>query len=143
REILFSKQIDIDHILPQSRLFDDSFSNKVVVYRKDNLKKGNQTAIDYIASEGGEEGVQKFTERVQFLFELGKKNKEEGISKAKCQKLLKRASEIGDGFIERDLRESQYIAKKAKEILFNITGSVVATSGSITNRLREDWGLIN
>src|SRR5690554_4881322 len=48
REILFSKQIDIDHILPQSRLFDDSFSNKVVVYRKDNLKKGNQTAIDYI-----------------------------------------------------------------------------------------------
>src|SRR5690554_4822313 len=48
RELLFIKKIDIDHILPQSRLFDDSFSNKVVVYRKDNLKKGNQTAIDYI-----------------------------------------------------------------------------------------------
>lgn len=143
REILFSKQIDIDHILPQSRLFDDSFSNKVVVYRKDNLKKGNQTAIDYIESEGGEEAVEKFTERVQSLFELGKKSKEEGISKAKYQKLLKRASEIGDGFIERDLRESQYIAKKAKELLFKITKSVVSTSGSVTNRLREDWDLIN
>lgn len=143
REILFSKQIDIDHILPQSRLFDDSFSNKVVVYRKDNLKKGNQTAIDYIESEGGEEAVEKFTERVQSLFELGKKSKEEGISKAKYQKLLKRASEIGDGFIERDLRESQYIAKKAKELLFKISKSVVSTSGSVTNRLREDWDLIN
>ncbi|ODS89553.1 MAG: type II CRISPR RNA-guided endonuclease Cas9 [Chryseobacterium sp. SCN 40-13] len=143
REILFSNQIDIDHILPQSRLFDDSFSNKVVVFRKDNLKKGNQTAIDYIGSEVGEEGLKNFIERVESLYELGKKNKEEGISKAKYQKLLKSASEIGDGFIERDLRESQYIAKKAKELLFKVTRSVVSTSGSITDRLREDWGLIN
>ncbi len=143
REILFSNQIDIDHILPQSRLFDDSFSNKVVVFRKDNLKKGNQTAFDYIGSEVGEEGLKNFIERVESLYELGKKNKEEGISKAKYQKLLKSASEIGDGFIERDLRESQYIAKKAKELLFKVTRSVVSTSGSITDRLREDWGLIN
>src|SRR5690606_529306 len=112
RKILFSNQIDIDHILPQSRLFDDSFSNKVVVFRKDNLKKGNQTAFDYIESEVGEEGLKNFIDRVESLYELGKKNKEEGISKAKYQKLLKSASEIGDGFIERDLRESQYIAKK-------------------------------
>lgn len=143
REILFSNQIDIDHILPQSRLFDDSFSNKVVVFRKDNLKKGNQTAFDYIESEVGEEGLKNFIERVESLYELGKKNKEEGISKAKYQKLLKSASEIGDGFIERDLRESQYIAKKAKELLFKVTRSVVSTSGSITDRLREDWNLIN
>lgn len=39
REILFSKQIDIDHIIPQARLFDDSFSNKTVIFRNDNLKK--------------------------------------------------------------------------------------------------------
>src|SRR5690606_8529247 len=57
--------------------------------------------------------------------------------------LLKQESEIGDGFIERDLRESQYIAKKAKELLFKITKSVVSTSGSITDRLREDWDLVN
>src|SRR5699024_4531625 len=41
------------------------------------------------------------------------------------------------------LRESQYIAKKSKEILFQITRSVVSTSGNITARLREDWDLIN
>ncbi len=143
REILFSKQIDIEHIIPQSRLFDDSFSNKTVVYRKDNLNKGNQTAIDYIFSKFGEDGVEKYLQRIDSLFELGKKNKEEGISKAKYQKLIKRESEIGEGFIERDLRDSQYIAKKAKEILFQITRSVVSTSGQITDRLREDWGLIN
>ena len=38
---------------------------------------------------------------------------------------------------------AQYIAKKAKEILFGITKSVVSTSGSITDRLRDDWELVN
>lgn len=143
RDKLFSKEVDIEHIIPQSRLFDDSFSNKTIVYRKTNLDKGNQTAIDYIESKLGEDKKNEFIERVEALYQSGIKNKEEGISKAKYQKLLKRESEIGDGFIERDLRDSQYIAKKAKNMLFDITRSVVSTSGSITDRLREDWDLIN
>ncbi|WP_461534183.1 type II CRISPR RNA-guided endonuclease Cas9 [Sinomicrobium sp.] len=141
REIIFSKQVDIEHIIPQSRLFDDSFSNKTIVYRKINLAKGNQTAYDYISSKYGD--TKDYEERIKALYDLNLKNKGEGISKAKYQKLLKKESEIGDGFIERDLRESQYIAKKAKEMLFKITKSVVSTSGSITGRLRDDWGLIN
>ena len=143
REILFSKQIDIEHIIPQSKAFDDSFSNKTVVFRATNLEKGNKTAFDYIESKFGEEKLKLFLERIEKLFELNKKQKDEGINKAKYQKLLKKESEIGDGFIDRDLRDSQYIAKKAKEMLFQITKTVVTTSGSITDRLREDWGLIN
>jgi CRISPR-associated endonuclease Csn1 len=143
RDKLFSKEVDIEHIIPQSRLFDDSLSNKTIVYRKTNLDKGNQTAIDYIESKLGEDKKNEFIERIEALYQLGIKNKEEGISKAKYQKLLKRESEIGDGFIERDLRDSQYIAKKAKNMLYDITRSVVSTSGSITDRLREDWDLIN
>lgn len=143
REILFSKQIDIDHIIPQAKLFDDSFSNKTLTYRQTNLDKSNKTAYDYILSKFGEEGLEKYLSRVEMLFEHGKKSKEDGISNAKYKKLLKKESEIGDGFIERDLRDSQYIAKKAKNILYGITRSVVSTSGSITDRLRENWGLIN
>lgn len=143
REYLFNKQIDIEHIIPQSRLFDNSFSNKTIVYRQENLKKGNDTAYDHIKNSYGEEKVNDYVQRVQSLYELSLKNKEEGISKAKYKKLLMQGEEIGDGFIERDLRETQYIAKKAKEILFEITPSVLSTSGNITNRLREDWNLIN
>ena len=40
--------------------------------------------------------------------------KNQNITKAKRNKLLMRANEIGDGFIERDLRNSQYIAKNCK-----------------------------
>jgi CRISPR-associated endonuclease Csn1 len=143
REILFSKEIDIEHIIPQSRVFDDSFSNKTIVYRKDNLAKGNQTAFDFIESKFGEEGLINYQSRIDKLFEIGKSSKEDGISKAKYQKLLKRGVDIGDGFIERDLRDSQYIAKKAKEMLFGISRSVLSTSGSITDKLRDDWGLVN
>ncbi|MFV0540501.1 MAG: type II CRISPR RNA-guided endonuclease Cas9, partial [Aestuariibaculum sp.] len=146
REKLFTKEIDIEHIIPQSKAFDDSFSNKTISFRQDNLDKGNQTAIDYIESKFGEEKLDKYLDRIAFLYQSGQKNKdnpEEGISKAKFQKLQKREAEIGDGFAERDLRDSQYIAKKAKNILFKITRSVVPTSGAITDRLRDDWGLIN
>lgn len=143
REILFSKQIDIEHIIPQSKMFDDSFSNKTVVFRKDNLDKGNKTAYDYIDSKFGAGKLEEYKSRIETLYQLWVKNKEEGISKAKLQKLLKQESEIGDGFIERDLRDSQYIAKKAKSMLYDITRAVVSTSGQITDRLREDWGLVN
>lgn len=143
REILFSKQIDIDHIIPQAKLFDDSFSNKTVVFRKDNLDKGNKTAFDYVDSKYGDQALNEFQQRIEYLFEQGKKNKEEGISKAKYEKLLKKESAIGDGFIARDLRDSQYIAKKAKNMLYAITRNVLSTTGSITNRLREDWDLVN
>src|SRR5690606_27436824 len=64
-------------------------------------------------------------------------------SKAKFEKLKKKASEIGEGFIERDLRDSQYIAKKAKQMLLHISKHVISTTGSITDKLRKDWGLIN
>lgn len=137
KEKLFSKEIDIEHIIPQSRVFDNSFSNKTVVYRKENIKKGNRTAFDYIEADYGEDKLNEFVTRVENLF------KDKIISKAKRDKLLKKATEIGDGFVERDLRDSQYIAKKAKEILFEITKVVTPTSGSITDRLRDDWGLIN
>ena len=143
REILFSKQVDIEHIIPQSKLFDDSFSNKTVVFRKDNLDKGNKTANDYIESKYGEQALLQYQQRIEHLFEQGKKIKEDGIGRAKYQKLLKKESEIGDGFIERDLRDSQYIAKKAREMLYEICRVVTPTTGSVTNKLREDWDLIN
>ncbi len=143
REILFSKEVDIEHIIPQSRVFDDSFSNKTIVFRKDNIDKGNRTAFDYIDSKFGTEILSDFEQRIEFLYEHGKNNSEEGISKAKYQKLLKREADIGDGFIDRDLRDSQYIAKKARNMLYEICRVVTPTTGAVTARLREDWGLIN
>lgn len=140
KDKLFSKEIDIEHIIPKSRLFDDSFSNKTLSWRQFNIEKGEKTAYDFIGEKYGEKGLNEFITRIEGLF---KPNSEDGISKAKLLKLQKKANEIGDGFIERDLRESQYIAKKAKSMLYDVCKSVISTSGSITDRLREDWGIID
>lgn len=142
KELIFSQQIDIEHIIPKSRLFTNSFSNLTLSFKDFNIRKGSNTAYDFILQEYGESKLEEYVNRVEQLFKLNEKNKEEGISKAKYKNLLKKGSEISEGFIERDLRETQYIAKKAKEILFEITPSVLTTSGQITDRLREDWGLI-
>lgn len=137
QEKLFTKEIDIEHIIPKSRVFDDSFSNKTLSFRKTNLDKGERTAFDYIESKFGADKLEEYVARVEDLY------RNNIISKPKYLKLLKKESEIGDGFVERDLRETQYIAKKAKEILLQITPNVLSTSGGITDRLREDWDLVN
>ena len=134
---LFSKGFDIEHIIPKSRMFDDSFSNKTLETRSINIEKGEKTAIDFIAEKYGEKEVEAYTKRVEDLF----KNVEG--KKGKLRKLLMQSSEITDGFIDRDLRNSQYIAKKAKEMLFEVCRTVSSTTGTITDRLRKDWELVN
>lgn len=143
REKLFSKEFDIEHIIPKALLFDDSFSNKTLCVRQENLDKGDKCAYEFIGPYFGEDKVADYVARVEMLYQLNFKSQGEGISKAKYKKLLMKADEIGKGFIERDLRDSQYIAKKAKQMLHELCKTVVSTSGSVTDRLREDWDLIN
>jgi CRISPR-associated endonuclease Csn1 len=134
QEEVFSKKFDIEHIIPQSRLFDDSFSNKTLELRSANIEKGNKTAYDYVKGKYGEDGLEEYLKRIEALF----KDK-----KTKLKKLKMQESDIPDGFIERDIRDTQYIAKKAKTILEELVRRVVSTSGSVTGRLREDWQLID
>lgn len=133
---LFSKNIDIEHIIPKALLFDDSFSNKTLAFRTVNLKKGERTALDFIEEDHLSE-LNEYKERVELLF------KADAITKAKYKKLLMSAKELPEDFIERDLRNSQYIAKKAKMMLEEVFKTVVPTTGSITDQLRKDWDLIN
>lgn len=137
RERLFSKEFDIEHIIPQAKLFDDSFSNKTIEVRQTNLDKGNATALDYVEEKYGEHGMMEYKSRVENLFKYNV------ISKTKRDKLLMKEADIPSGFINRDLRDSQYIAKKAREILEELVRYVVPTTGSITDRLREDWQLVD
>lgn len=137
REELFSKRFDIEHIIPQSRLFDDSFSNKTLEVRDINIEKGNKTAYDYVAEKFDEQGLTDYESRVDELFN----NKV--ISRTKRNNLLMKEAEIPSDFLERDLRDSQYIAKKAREILEDLVPFVVTTTGAVTSRLREDWQLVN
>lgn len=132
---LFTKEYDIEHIIPKSRLFDDSFANKTICERQLNIDKSNKTAYSFLQEKLSAEEFEQFEKRVKSLF--GK------ISRTKQNKLLMADNEIPEGFIDRQLRETQYIAKKAKEILLEVSRNVTATIGSVTDKLREDWELVD
>lgn len=135
---LYSNKIDIEHIIPKALIYDDSFSNKTLAYRDVNLKKANRTALDFISQDKSDD-LENYIERVEALYDKGKGS----ISRGKRDRLLKTAKDINEGFIDRDLRNSQYIAKKARTMLLEVFKTVVPTTGNITDKLREDWGIIN
>lgn len=136
-EKLFSKEIDIEHIIPQSVLFNDSFSNKTLEYREINLEKDKDTAYDFVKKKYGDEELEKYVARVNDAANSKQ------ISNSKKDNLLRTSEDIPTGFINRDLKETQYITKKAKEMLEDYVRTVVVTTGSITGKLREDWELVD
>jgi CRISPR-associated endonuclease Csn1 len=105
--------------------------------RSINIEKSNETSYDYVKQKFGDESLSTFESNVEELFENGK------ISKTKRNKLLMKGSAIPEDFINRDLGNTQYIAKKAKEMLEEVFREVTTTTGSITSRLREDWQLVD
>lgn len=132
-DFLNGADVEIEHIIPQSILFDDSFSNKVCACRACNQSKGNLTAHEFMEQHTKGE-YEAYLQRVDEAFNAHR------ISKTKRDHLLWRTEDIPQDFIERQLRQSQYIAKKAAEILRQGYHNVYVTSGSITDFLRHQWG---
>ncbi|MFV0484011.1 MAG: type II CRISPR RNA-guided endonuclease Cas9 [Bacteroidales bacterium] len=137
KQDLFSNVYDIEHIIPKTLIYDDSFSNKTIELKRINQKKSDKTALDFVEAEYGENELEQYKSRVIHLYKSGK------INKAKRDKLLMSKDTIESNFIERDLRNTQYISKKALEILSHISRDVLASSGHITDVLRREWGLID
>lgn len=132
---LFTKDIEIEHIIPKARVFDDSFSNKTLAFHQVNQLKDKQTAVDFISNQYSTE------EKEQFLMRVRQLRLSNTISGTKYKKLLMSAVDIPDDFINRDIKETQYISRKAIELLEPITKTITPTTGTITARLRKDWGI--
>lgn len=132
-EFLSGIDVEKEHIIPRSLLFDNSSNNVTCACRKCNQEKGNQTAFDFMKSKG-DAAFDDYSSRVAALYEG------HHISKAKYNKLMMPQESIPTDFIERQLRETQYVSKKALELLRTICYNVCATSGSVTDFLRHTWG---
>lgn len=149
---LFTSAYQIEHIIPQSRYFDDSFSNKVICESEVNKDKDNKTAYAYIQQNQGKIIELDFGRRVKLFtvdaYEDFVKNRF-SKSRSKMKKLL--MEDIPDEFINRQLNDSRYISKLIKNLLSNIVREdgevettskhIAASNGSITSTLKQDWGL--
>lgn len=125
---------EVEHIIPRSIFFDDSLSNKTCACRRCNKAKNNRTAYDFMKEDHTDEEFRAYIARVEAMAEAKK------ISRTKRDRLLCPKEEIPSDFLERDLRQSQYIARKAMEILHTVVRNVWATSGSVTDFFRHQWG---
>jgi len=131
---LFNRErYDIDHIIPQSRYFDDSFTNKVICEKAINKEKSNRTAMEYFEVGSSIPSVfskENFIDHVNQRFE-GQKRKN----------LL--ATKMPEDPVARQMKETQYISVRVKEELNKIVGNenVKTTTGGVTDYLRNQWGL--
>jgi CRISPR-associated endonuclease Csn1 len=149
---LFTPAYQIEHIIPQSRYFDDSFSNKIICEAEVNKDKDNATGYEYIKNNHGKIIELNFGEKVR-LFELEEYERfvKETFTnnRGKMKKLL--MEDIPDDFINRQLNDSRYISKVVKSLLSNIvrqdeeqeatSKNVLSSNGTITTILKQDWGL--
>ena len=127
---------EIEHIIPRSRLFDDSFANKTCACKECNSEKGNKTGYDFMAGKTETE-FNSYKERVIAMWNAGR------ISKRKKDYLLMEGDKIPQDFLNRDLNETQYITRKVMAVLRTGFRNVWASSGSVTDFFRHVWGYDN
>ena len=130
-QCLNGDDMEVEHIIPKSILYDDSYGNKTCACRRCNKEKGNRTALEYIRAKGWE---------AEYMERINERLKEKKISYSKHQRLRWLKEDIPSDFLERQLRLTQYISRQAMAILQQGIRRVSASEGGVTARLRSLWG---
>jgi CRISPR-associated endonuclease Csn1 len=129
--VLFSADIEIDHILPYSQSLDDSYMNKVVCYVAENQKKGQATPIDAFGDD-----EEKWNQITQAVSQWDKS------LTSKKNRFYQRASDVqAHDFISSQLNDTRYITRVALDYLATLGSDITTCKGQITAWLRHQWGL--
>lgn len=134
---LFTRDYEIDHILPYSRTLDDGFFNKILITHAANAYKGNRSPFEAFGESKDGYEWESILQRISEL------------PKAKQWRFAPDAMKSFDeqsGFLERQLNDTKYLSRVAKQYLECLIPSthrnaVVAVRGKMTADLRRTWGL--
>ena len=146
---LFTPEYEIEHIIPQSRYFDDSFSNKVICEAAVNKLKDNNLGMEFIKKFHGH----KVTDTLTILDVEAYENfikQHYAKNRSKRNKLL--MEDIPEKMIERQLNDTRYISKFISTLLSKLvrdninddginSKNLIPGNGKITSQLKQDWGL--
>jgi CRISPR-associated endonuclease Csn1 len=130
---LFSNDIQIEHILPFSRTYDDSFANKTVSYRHANQYKGEKSPFEAFGESHDGYNFYEIIERAkQIKGNKWKRFLPEAMDKFKND----------DFIIARMLNDTRYTSKVAVEYLSYVVGSynIWTVRGGLTAKLRHEFG---
>ncbi len=149
---LFTDAYEIEHVIPQSRFFDDSFNNKVICESEVNKAKTNMLGMEFINRCAGMEIHTVAVGKVKVFYPAEYKEFVDAHyynNREKGRRLL--MEEIPQEFINRQLNDSRYISRAVMAILSSVVREegemeptskhVISCTGGITDRLKQDWGL--
>lgn len=127
--------VQVDHILPWSRSGDDSFVNKTLCFTKANQEKRGSTPFEWLGSDAA-----RWSAFVAAVESLGMKGRK------KRNYLLKDAKVLEEKFRPRNLNDTRYACRLLADELKGLYPDdgqrrVYTRPGSLTNRLRQAWGL--
>lgn len=127
REMLFSPEVDDEHILPYSRSLDDSYMNRTLCMAAYNRRvKLNNTP--YEIGQGDPLAYAEILQRIK-TFPFPKRRRFE-------QKEVET-----DKFIERQLNDTRYICVEVRDFLQQLGAPVEVSRGEATAKLRGRWKL--
>ena len=140
-EMVASSQTEVDHILPFSRILDDSAANMVVCVARANRAKGDRPPHEAFGHSPQGYNYQEILARVAKLPE----NKRWRFQPDAMEEFEKE-----DRFLDRQLNETRYLSRTARTYLAYLydeknegTMRVRATPGRMSALLRRGWGLNN
>lgn len=130
---------EIDHIIPYSISFDDSYNNKVLVLAKENRDKGNRLPMEYLQGE----------RRDRYIVWVRNNIKDYKKQQRLLKERITKEDEIQ--FKERNLQDTRVASRfvlnyLSDHLLFapSQTGKkkrVTAVNGVATDHLRKRWGI--
>jgi len=145
---LFTPAYEIEHVIPKSRYYDNSFMNKIICEKEANADKSDMTAYEYICIKGGSTLANGTKVLDKEAFESLVLNMYVGL-RQKIKNLL--SYEVPKSFISSQLNNTRYISKKLLSLLDPIVRDdkdkdersrhIIPMVGGITSQLKRDWGL--
>jgi len=130
--MLFNGDCDVDHIIPYSVSFDDGAGNKVIACRACNREKGNKTPWERWGQTPKWPLIADQASRLH-------KSKQWRFAPDALERF-----ERDDGFIARQLTDTQYLSRMARTYLSSLYpegAGVYVIPGRMTAMLRRLWGL--
>jgi CRISPR-associated endonuclease Csn1 len=132
---LFGGEVQIEHIYPWSRSLNDSFMNKTLCFADENRAKGDLTPYEFYSKQG----EQKWQDIKLQALSCFKNKPNYPNAYAKFKQFVKHKQD--DDFISRQLNDTRYISKEAKNYLAKLCEKVLVAPGQMTSNLRHHWGL--
>lgn len=134
---------EIDHIIPISVSFDDSFSNKVLITRNENQIKGNRTPYQVFQNGGfGGWDYPTYYSNALSLLKRNSKDFNKKFSYLIFDKDITKFDTIKD-FINRNLVDTRYSSRSVLNLLQdyfvanNINTKISNIKGSVTSAFRK------